>query len=168
MNLEKEASFGLKYRLKLHWLVRKKRSHDANPWQPMRRLKVLVVDDNRINQKLAAKMLERLGHDVGLANNGLEAIEEVERGHYDVCLMDIQMPVLDGIEATKQLRKRGWDETKISIIGLTASYRTSDLSFYKQIGMNDCLGKPMQVKKLVKSIKAVAHRRKMGSNGLRD
>lgn len=103
-------------------------------------LEILVAEDNKVNQKLVTAMLKRLGHHVTVVSNGELAVQKLASGKFDLVLMDIQMPVLDGIEATKEIRSRGWD---CPVIGLTASYQRSELSFYQQVGMNDCISKPV-------------------------
>jgi signal transduction histidine kinase/ActR/RegA family two-component response regulator len=112
-------------------------------------LNVLVVEDNRVNQKVMRSMLERLGHNVTLAENGMVALNEVRQTSFDVVLMDVQMPVMDGIECTKQIRlELGVDKTTLPIIGLTASFQNGDLDFYHAIGMTGCLGKPLRMDQL--------------------
>lgn len=112
-------------------------------------LHVLVADDNKVNQKVAAAMLRRLGHHVTVVENGEKAVERLESTKFDLVLMDIQMPVLDGIEATKEIRSRGWD---CPVVGLTASFQRSQLPFYRQVGMNDCISKPILLKGLRNTI----------------
>jgi signal transduction histidine kinase/CheY-like chemotaxis protein len=112
-------------------------------------LSVLVAEDNTINQKVVSAMLRRLGHKVTIAANGQIALDLLQQHHFDVILMDVQMPVLDGIEATKEIRRRGWTGP---VIGLTASFQWSELSFYQEIGMDDCLGKPVRLKDLRSAI----------------
>jgi CheY-like chemotaxis protein len=133
-------------------------------------LHVLVAEDNTANQKLAKAMLKRLGHTVVIAENGAKAIEAVERaaaggeayavagapgeeeledaGPFHVVLMDVQMPVMDGLEATRELRRRGFTHSKLAIIGLTADYQPSERQKYLDVGMNDCLGKPTRMNEL--------------------
>jgi signal transduction histidine kinase len=103
-------------------------------------LRVLVVEDNRVNQKVVSAMLKRLCHTVTVVENGQEAVDLLESEEFDLVLMDVQMPVLDGIEATKEIRSRGM---KCPIIGLTASFQRTELPYYHQVGMNDCLSKPV-------------------------
>ena len=108
-------------------------------------LKILVAEDNKVNQKVVAAMLKRMGHLVTLVDNGRKAIEIMERQQFDVILMDVQMPVLDGIEATKEIRSRGW---KSPVIGLTASFQRSEIDYYREIGMDSCISKPVLLKDL--------------------
>jgi signal transduction histidine kinase/ActR/RegA family two-component response regulator len=112
-------------------------------------LNVLVVEDNRVNQKVMRSMLERLGHNVTLAENGVVALDEVRRTTFDVVLMDVQMPVMDGVECTKQIRlDLGFGKATLPIIGLTASFQNGDLDYYLTVGMTGCLGKPLRMDQL--------------------
>lgn len=114
-----------------------------------RSLHVLVAEDNVVNQKLAAAILKRMGHTTTLVDNGEEAVNEATKRIFDFILMDVQMPVMDGIEATKEIRKMG---NIVPIIGLTADFRIADIQNYKDIGMTDCMGKPMRMNSLRKMI----------------
>lgn len=112
-------------------------SEDASA-QDFAKLHVLVAEDNKVNQKLVARMLERMGHSCDLAGNGKIALEMIVKGHYDCCLMDIQMPTMDGLEATRRLRTMGY--TDLPILGLTASVARSD---FKELGFSDWVPKPV-------------------------
>src|SRR4030095_8438709 len=74
--------------------------------QPARKLKILIAEDNIVNQRVAVGLLEKRGHDITVARNGLEALAELERGAFDVVLMDVQMPEMGGLEATAAIRER--------------------------------------------------------------
>lgn len=115
-----------------------------------KQLNVLVAEDNRVNQKLVASMLKHVGHVAKVVANGQEALAEVENRTvaYDIILMDVQMPVMDGMEATKAIRSKGWTKSSLPIIGLTASFQTAQLKDYQDIGMNYCIGKPVRMKAL--------------------
>ncbi|CAB9503763.1 Peroxide stress-activated histidine kinase mak2 (Partial), partial [Seminavis robusta] len=106
-------------------------------------LQVLVVEDNKVNQKLMVTMLKRMGHACALAENGKEAIDMIEKTEYHLVLMDIQMPVMDGLEATRRLRSMGYNN--LPIYGLTASVARSD---FREFGFNDWLPKPIPMKAL--------------------
>ncbi|HMG69412.1 MAG TPA: response regulator, partial [Chitinophagaceae bacterium] len=101
---------------------------------------VLVVDDNIMNQKLASFLLEKLGCKVQVAGDGQEALDLVRANKYDVILMDVHMPVMDGYEASMIMRKRLHIETPI--IGVTANVFKDDIEKCIRAGMNDHLGKP--------------------------
>jgi CheY-like chemotaxis protein len=111
--------------------------------------KILVVEDNPINQELLSEILERLKYSVDVANNGKIAVDLVEKNTYDLVLMDIQMPEMDGIEATKNIRKKF---PSLPIVAITASIFQSDQIECTMAGMNGFLSKPYtfdQVKQLV-------------------
>ncbi|KAG7347713.1 histidine kinase, DNA gyrase B-, and HSP90-like ATPase [Nitzschia inconspicua] len=106
-------------------------------------LRILVAEDNHVNQKLIKRMLERLGHYPTIAGNGKIAIDLVKQNYYDVVLMDIQMPIMDGLESTKRLRMLGYND--LPIVGLTASVARPDFS---ELGFDDWLPKPVSMKEL--------------------
>jgi len=108
-------------------------------------LHILVAEDNQVNQKLLVNMLKRMGHTSEVAVNGKVAIELLERSsnHFDVVLMDIQMPVMDGLEATRRIRSLGY--ATLPILGLTASVARSD---YTKLGFSDWLSKPIPMREL--------------------
>jgi CheY-like chemotaxis protein len=103
--------------------------------------RALLVEDNPVNQKVAARMLKRLDLHVEVAANGLEALERLEVGSFDLVLMDCQMPVMDGFEATREIRRRGWD---LPVVALTASAMKGDEERCRASGMTDFLSKPVR------------------------
>ncbi len=116
------------------------------------KLNVLLVEDNVINQKVALVNLNNLGHNTDVANNGKEAVEMFRKKEYDLIFMDIQMPEMDGIEATKKIReieKNNNAIRKIPIIAMTANTMEGDKEKYLQAGMNDYVSKPFKQKELV-------------------
>ncbi len=115
-------------------------------------IKILVVDDNDVNLFIAKKMLLKSGAVVATASNGQIAIEALEKSNYDAILMDIQMPVLDGYEATRIIRNR-LKLTHIPIIAITANVMDSDIERGRLAGMNGHLGKPLNREKMVTTIK---------------
>ncbi len=112
---------------------------------------ILLVEDNEINQQVAMELLEERGYRITLATNGQEALDTLDNGEFALVLMDIHMPVMDGVEATKLLRLNPRFR-KIPIIGLTANVVKQDQEAYLQIGMNDVLSKPLDVKLLFRVI----------------
>jgi CheY-like chemotaxis protein len=108
-------------------------------------IRVLLVEDNAVNQMLARRLLERLGATVSIADNGLAAIEKLQQGSFDVVLMDCQMPELDGYEATQRIRAgaAGEPARTIPIIALTANALSGDRERCLEAGMNDYLAKPI-------------------------
>jgi signal transduction histidine kinase/CheY-like chemotaxis protein len=108
-----------------------------------RRMRVLVAEDNSVNQIVASAMIERLGHHVDLAGNGIEAVAAVERFPYDIVLMDAQMPEMDGYEATRRIRAMQGDAAKIRIVAMTANALKGDAEKCLRAGMDDYLAKPV-------------------------
>ncbi|GGK50395.1 MULTISPECIES: hybrid sensor histidine kinase/response regulator [Flavobacteriaceae] len=112
-------------------------------------LKILLVEDNKTNQILAKTRLERWGCIVTLANNGIEGVKLVQHNMYDVILMDIQMPIMDGYEATKIIKNDLSEKTsKIPIIAMTAYTSKSDIQRALDVGMNDYIFKPFKTTEL--------------------
>ncbi|GAB4271446.1 MAG: hypothetical protein Kow0080_16870 [Candidatus Promineifilaceae bacterium] len=118
-------------------------------------LHILLAEDNVINQKVALRMLERLGYRADVAANGMEAIDALERQHYDVVLMDVQMPEMDGVAATKAIRRRWQKDDTPWIIALTANALAGDREKYLACGMNDYISKPVKPEELMQALTAV-------------
>ena len=112
-------------------------------------LRILLAEDNAINQKVALKLLSRLGYRADLAGNGIEVIEALERQTYDVIFMDIQMPEMDGNEATQLVRKKWTTDRQPYIIAMTAHALEGDREKYIARGMDDYVSKPIRVEALV-------------------
>ncbi len=115
-------------------------------------LKILVVEDNVINQQVTLGMLGSLGCSADLAKDGAEAVEMVERGDYSLVLMDYQMPVMDGISATKAIRALSGPQAKVAIVALTASAMIGDREQCLAAGMDDYLDKPLDRARLVATL----------------
>ncbi len=114
-------------------------------------LRILLAEDHATNQKLALLTLGRLGYRADVAANGLEALEALERQPYDVILMDMQMPEMDGLEATHHIRRK-WPEHGPRIIAMTANATKEDRQACLDAGMNDYLAKPIRVEELVAAL----------------
>lgn len=110
---------------------------------------VLLVEDNPVNQKVAVKMLEKLGCRVDVAGNGKEAVEEVERIRYALVFMDCQMPEMDGFEATRVIREREGAARHTPIIAMTANVMAEDRDNCLKAGMDDFVSKPVTTQALV-------------------
>jgi CheY-like chemotaxis protein len=111
-------------------------------------LRILLAEDNTVNQKLAVRLLERIGYRADVAANGLEVLEALQRQHYDVILMDVQMPDMDGLEATRAIQE-GWPpEQRPRIVAMTANAMQGDREECLAAGMHDYLTKPIQFKAL--------------------
>jgi len=107
-------------------------------------LKILLVDDNYLNLRLASTMLNNLGCEVTVSHNGQEALNELVKTHFDLVFMDVQMPVLDGYETTKRIRKKL--KLDIPIIGLSANVYKEDIDLCYESGMDDYLSRPYTIK----------------------
>ena len=122
-------------------------------------LKILLAEDNVVNQKVALRMLERFGYRADLAANGLETIEAVRRQRYDVILMDIQMPEMDGLEATKIIRSDFPVDEQPYIIAMTANALQADRENYLASGMDNYISKPVNVDLLHQALQQASKER---------
>ena len=119
----------------------------ATPDAP-RLLRVLVAEDNQVNQMLALTLLKRWGHQVALAENGEQAVEKALQTEWDMVLMDLQMPIMGGLEATKQIRAAEPAGHHVTIIAVTANAMDTDREACLQAGMDDFLPKPLRAEHL--------------------
>lgn len=115
-------------------------------------LKILVVEDNRPNQLVAKAILENKGYSVDIVDDGIKGVDAVVNGDYDVVLMDIQMPRMDGVEATQCIRSLETDKKCIPIIAVTANAMVGDRDSYLAAGMDDYVSKPIISKDLIATI----------------
>lgn len=123
-----------------------------------RRLRVLVAEDTPANQIVARAVLEKMGHDVEVASDGGEALVAAKTGNFDVILMDVQMPTMDGHEATRRIRALGGVAGRVPIIALTAFAREVDRELALAAGMTDYLSKPIRATDLVAMIEKTLKR----------
>ncbi len=114
--------------------------------------RILLAEDNPVNQRVAAAILTRAGHTVDTVANGIGAINAVKSRHYDVILMDVQMPEMDGVTATKAIRAFAGEKRNIPIIAITANAMAGDREEYLEAGMNDYLPKPFKPNELLTAI----------------
>jgi signal transduction histidine kinase/CheY-like chemotaxis protein len=126
-------------------------------------LRILLVEDHVTNQKLALLMLERFGYRADVSANGYEALVSLERQPYDVILMDMQMPEMDGLEATRRIRQRWTGDARPRIIAMTANVTPEDRQACMDAGMDDYLAKPIRVEELVV---ALNKSQPLGGNGI--
>jgi len=115
-------------------------------------LRILLAEDNPVNQKVALLMLQRMGYHADLVGNGLDALEATSRQSYDVILMDMQMPELDGVEATRRIRARTGSAGGPHIIALTANAMAEDRAACLAAGMDDFLSKPLTPSQLAAAL----------------
>jgi two-component system, chemotaxis family, sensor kinase Cph1 len=111
-------------------------------------IRILLVEDLQVNQNLILQMLKHLGYQADAVDNGLQALEQLSKQTYDIVLMDCQMPVLDGYEATRQLRQQDDPHRNVIIIGVTAHALIGDREKCLDAGMNDYLSKPIRMQDL--------------------
>jgi CheY-like chemotaxis protein len=126
---------------------------EPSPVAPAATLRILIAEDNPVNQRVASRMLQQAGHTVEIASNGRDAVERFSTGAFDMILMDVHMPLLDGFEATARIREiersRG---SRIPVIALTASAMTGDRERCLQAGMDGYLSKPVSRDALLRII----------------
>jgi CheY-like chemotaxis protein len=115
-------------------------------------LRILIAEDNAINQKLGLRLLERLGYRADVAGNGYEALDALKRQPYDVILMDVQMPDMDGLEATRSIVRNWPNEKRPHIVAMTANAMQGDREMCLAAGMNDYISKPIRIEKLIESL----------------
>jgi PAS domain S-box-containing protein len=125
-------------------------------------LRLLVAEDNAINRRLALALLAKLGYQADVVENGREALQALERDVYDVVLMDVQMPELDGLEATRQIRDRFGSSGGPTIIAMTANAMEGDREECLAAGMDDYLSKPIRVDELSRALAGCGPRRPEG------
>ena len=118
---------------------------------PIRDARILLVEDNETNQLVATDLLERMGLHVTVANNGQEALDRLDQDNFDAVLMDVQMPQMDGFEATRRIRQEArWNA--LPIIAMTAAVMAEDRAACANAGMNDHVSKPIQPQELVQAL----------------
>lgn len=122
-------------------------------------LRILLAEDNLVNQKLALRLLEQMGYRADLASNGAEAVESVARQRYDVILMDVQMPEMDGLEASRRINAAFPGNNRPRIVAMTANAMQGDREMCLEAGMDDYIAKPIRVPSLVETLLNVPSQR---------
>ena len=117
---------------------------------PSSSLQILLAEDNPVNQKVAIRVLDHLGYKADVVNNGLEVIQAIADKSYDLILMDIQMPEMDGLEASKYIRQQelALQRPQLAIVAMTANATADDQHRCSDAGMSDYISKPIQIDKL--------------------
>ena len=158
LTVDSEPGRGSRFRFE--WLTRAapppQAAAPAAALQPSAtQLRILLVEDNPINQLLALEMLSKAGYAADTANDGLEAVERVREGQYDLILMDMQMPRLDGLEATRQIRMMSGLRQPV-IVAMTANAFREDQEACAEAGMNDFISKPIAYDRFVGTLRRAA------------
>ena len=132
--------------------------HADNGLEPrLQRRRVLLVEDNLVNQQIALGFLRHLGQEVVVASDGLEALTKVSEGRFDVVLMDMQMPNMDGIDATRKIREMGGVFASVPIVAMTANASDEDRILCANAGMSDFQSKPITLAKLARILARSDH-----------
>jgi CheY-like chemotaxis protein/HPt (histidine-containing phosphotransfer) domain-containing protein len=125
-------------------------------------LRILLAEDNVVNQRLALRLLEKMGYRADVAGNGIEALEALERQRYDLVLMDVQMPEMDGVEATRRILERWAEGERPRIVAMTAEVMHGDREGFLAEGMDDYVAKPIRTQDLVVAIRRTPSRAQAG------
>ncbi|NEQ37518.1 MAG: response regulator [Okeania sp. SIO3I5] len=131
-------------------------------------VRILLAEDNVVNQKVAKHLLERIGYRADLAANGMEVLDALKRVPYDIVLMDVQMPNMDGIEATRQICQKYPEEKRPWIIAMTANAMEGDREKCLNVGMNDYVTKPIHREKLAEALNKFKPRKNKKSQSQTD
>jgi CheY-like chemotaxis protein len=132
-------------------------AHSISERQPAP-LRILLADDNPVNCRIAVLMLEKAGHQIDVVNDGAEAIEAVRGKSYDLVLMDVQMPGMDGLEATRRIRALPLGQSMVPVIAITANAMHNDDQRCFDAGMNDYISKPIDRARLLGKVTQWGHR----------
>lgn len=128
--------------------------------------RILLVEDLEHNRDLAEKILQDAGHEVEIAKNGAEAVEAVQKKEYDLVLMDIQMPVMDGVTATRKIRELNLPVHRIPIIAMSANVLPKQVKLFMEAGMNDHVGKPIKRSELFHKLNTWLERANVESDAI--
>ncbi len=136
----------------------------ATPLGERHPLRILLAEDNAVNQKLALRLLSQMSYDAEVAGDGQQAIDALERDEFDVVLMDVQMPELDGLEATRRIRAQ-WPDRPLKIVAMTANAMAGDREACLAAGMDDYLSKPIRASRADGGARAGATARRPEAQG---
>jgi PAS domain S-box-containing protein len=164
MHVNKPVKLSLLYEALLRLLTSRQATHRItpacrNPYDSeigkRHALRILLAEDNVVNQKVALRILSKIGYRADVVANGAEAVEALRRTPYDVVLMDVQMPEMDGAQASEIIRRDLPAERQPWIVAMTANAMTGDRERYQSAGMNDYIPKPIRVERLIEVLKSV-------------
>jgi CheY-like chemotaxis protein len=128
-------------------------------------LRILLAEDNEVNRRVVTRSLEKRGHHVTVARNGVEAVAALERDSFDLVLMDVQMPEMDGLEATRRIRLRERETGEhVPILALTAHALQADRERCLEAGMDGYVSKPVELAALQRAIEEVVQRVRVGAS----
>jgi signal transduction histidine kinase/ActR/RegA family two-component response regulator len=150
--VESKFGEGSRFYLRITLPVAEKPAVDLPPPSTAAPMKILLAEDNRINRRIASHMLHQMGHEVTEAINGREAVDYALSGGFDAVLMDVQMPELDGVAATREIRERWQGARHLPIIALTAHAMAGDQQQCLEAGMDAYLAKPVSMEALAKAL----------------
>ncbi|OJV25730.1 MAG: hypothetical protein BGO12_11180 [Verrucomicrobia bacterium 61-8] len=122
-------------------------------------LRILVAEDNPVNQRVTQLMLNRIGYEATIVANGIEVLQMLEKFPFDVVLLDVQMPEMDGLQAAREIRKRTTPEFHPWLIALTANAEESDRTACLEAGMDDYMSKPVGLESLKNALSRAYHAR---------
>jgi len=131
----------------------------ATPAPSVRKLKALVAEDHPISREVLSRILQRMGHETTVAEDGRQAVDRVVEGDFDIVFMDVQMPGMDGLEATRRIRALGGEKARTPIVAMTASAMDSDRAACLEAGMTGYLSKPVGRDKIADALAQIAPRR---------
>ena len=151
--LESQLGQGSRFKVALALDLVEHLSAQALGPQTKQPIRILVVEDNLLSQKMLLKVLGKFGIEVGLAKNGLEALEKARAAEYDLVLMDLQMPVMDGFEATKQIRLGRALDPKVPVVALTANDSPEDRLRATSAGVDGFMVKPLEREQLIEVLR---------------
>ena len=123
-----------------------------------RPLRILVAEDNPVNQMLLVAMLEQLGHAAEVVANGREALQRVRQQHFDLVLMDIQMPELDGVATARAIRRLDGAAGRVPVVAVSANVLAEQRAGYRDAGMDDLVTKPIDIDRLADAIRGAVGR----------